>query len=152
MAIIDKGWKRIKRSLHYLHGRCVDVGVIASLVGSHLVMIATANHFGTRRGGKQHIPPRPFLRHAYRKARRGLMGKRSIIARQLNALYRGRSNASTLLHEVGQFYQGKVIDTMQAFSSPANAPSTIRQKGFNDPLIESGKLVSEGIGYTLGRR
>lgn len=152
MPIVDLGWNRIKTNLYWLDGRQVEVGVFASVVGSHLTMIAVANHEGTRRNGKQHIPPRRFITAAMRKNKAKLRGRRGPIAQGLNQLYRRQIAGSELLHQVGLYMTTEIQDAIHAFSSPANAASTVRIKGFNDPLIRTGKLAVEGITYKLGYR
>lgn len=150
--IVDKGWNRIKANLKGLDRQRVEVGVFASQVGAHLVLIAAANHNGTRdKLGRVHIPRRPFILNAYRKRRKTLMGKRGVIASQLNLIYRKTGSSSYLLHALGKYMTEEVQDMIVKTITPHNAPSTIRQKGFDKPLIEDGTLAFEGIGYEVGR-
>ena len=41
-----------------------------------------------------------------------------------------------------------VRDSMNRFSHPANAPFTQKKKGFDDPLVETGKLP-HAVGYKM---
>lgn len=150
MVIVDRGWRRIKTNLYWLNNRRVEVGVFASVVGAHLTLIAVANHEGARKGGKQVIPPRRFLTSAYRKNRRKLKGKRGTIARSLDGIYRKRTDGKGLLHELGLFMTTESMEAIQNFTTPANKAGTIAKKGFNDPLVHTGKLATEGITYLLG--
>lgn len=151
MAIVDRGWKKLKRELYSLNGQCVEVGVFASLVGAQLVLIAAANHEGTRKNGKVHIPRRPFILNTYRKRKRQFTGANGLLARQFKMVERGQQSASGLLHEIGQYMASEVQEMIHTGPFKANAASTVRQKGFNHPLEETGKLAAEGISYQIGR-
>lgn len=150
MPIIDCGWNRIKANLYWLHGRSVEVGVFASVVGAHLTMIAVANHEGTRKNGKVHIPARRFITAAMRKNKAKLRSKRGPIAQGLDQLYRRRMAGREFLHSIGLYMTTEVQDAIMAFTTPANAALTVSIKGFNDPLVHTGKLAAEGISYKLG--
>jgi hypothetical protein len=152
MPIIDRGWNRIKTNLYWLDGKSVSVGVFASVVGAHLALIAVANHEGTRRNGKPHIPSRPFLRKAFKKNLRQFRAKRGTIARNMGLIYRGRASGSKLLHELGLFMTTETMEAIQKFTTPHNDPATIARKGFDDPLVDTGRMATEGITYLIGGR
>ena len=149
MAIIDTGWKRIKRELNGLNRRTVNSGLLAALVGAHLVMIAVWNHFGTRKNGKKHIPARPFMKHAWRKAKTKIAGRRGLIVNSLNSIYRGRSNGRAMLKNVGRLMQEYIENAILFLRTPANKASTIRIKGFDKPLVGPEQDLLKGIRYEV---
>ena len=51
-------------------------------------------------------------------------------------------------HLAGSFINSQHMKLIQDFGSPPNAPSTVKQKGFNNPLIDKGELVSQ-IFYSI---
>lgn len=141
MAVVDMGWKRIKRELNGLNRRTVNSGLLAALVGAHLVMIAVWNHFGTRKNGRKHIPARPFMKHAWRKARAKIAGKRGLIVRSLDDIYRGRSNSQVMLKNVGRLMQEYIENAILFLRTPVNAAATVRIKGFDKPLVHTQQLL-----------
>jgi len=54
-------------------------------------------------------------------------------------------NAGTI---IGTDINNKHKSLIYGFKSPGNAPSTIKQKGFNDPLIDTGTLV-KSIAFSI---
>lgn len=145
--IIDRGWKNIKRAMRQMDGQSVHVGHIASLAGSELVMIAVWNHFGTRRNGKRHIPPRRFHNFTWTRSKGKAYGSRGAITTAFKSYHLaavfGASSASATLREVGEWYKNRLQDGIRDFTTPANAASTVAQKGFNDPLIHHLNLLNK---------
>ena len=41
---------------------------------------------------------------------------------------------------LGEGVKGQIVETIQNFKQPANAPATVRKKGFDKPLIDRGTL------------
>ncbi|ATJ91544.1 hypothetical protein HK16_05810 [Acetobacter senegalensis] len=81
------------------------------------------------------IPPRPFFRGAIAK-NKDEWGKVLGIS-----LKRSGYSAATALATVGQKMvediQGSIID----FSDPPNSPSTVRKKGYNNPLLHTRVML-----------
>ena len=50
---------------------------------------------------------------------------------------------------MGEHIKGQIVQSIVGWASPPNAPYTIRMKGFNKPLIDSGQL-SRSISYEIG--
>ena len=46
--------------------------------------------------------------------------------------------------DLGDVVANDIRDSIIEFDYPPNRPSTIKQKGFNDPLIDSGQM-SESV-------
>ncbi|KVS65720.1 hypothetical protein WK40_12245 [Burkholderia cepacia] len=46
------------------------------------------------------------------------------------------------LDQLGESIVGALVQSIRDFKTPANAPSTIAKKGFDDPLIDSGTMVN----------
>ena len=47
-----------------------------------------------------------------------------------------------VLQMMGELLAGQLRASIIAMKSPPNAPSTIRKKGFDDPLIDTGHMLN----------
>lgn len=118
------------------------VGVLDDKVsyddGTRVVDVATWNEFGTA-----NIPARPALRSAILS-----------VAPQLQKL--GRKQAKLMLfrklrmdkavRDQAKIMQKEMRDSIESWDRPPNAPSTVAQKGFDDPLIDTG-LYKDSIEF-----
>lgn len=151
--IIDRGWKNIKRAMNKMDGRSIHVGHIAGICSSELVMIAIWNHFGTRRNGKRHIPARRFHQFALTRSRAKAYGRNGPITTAFKSYHLaasfGAANTNAALQEIGGWFKNQIQDAIRDFSTPANAESTVAQKGFNDPLIGQTQELLNKVGMKV---
>ena len=75
------------------------------------------------------------------------------ISKVIEANYKGRFNELIILRLLGSFYVGKFRALLDGRSKlnygiPSNAPWTIKEKGFDNPLYKTGK-ISRGFNYKL---
>ena len=80
-----------------------------------------------------HIPPRPFMKWTVYKNWRK-WGR--FVQDKLPQLM----DAQDTMERLGQIVVQDMKDMITDWSEPPNAPSTIAQKGFNNPLIDSGQM------------
>lgn len=132
----DLGFNRIMRDLQKLDGMEVVAGMLRDSGkaenGASYVDIATWNEYGTRR-----IPSRPFIRISADTNRQTW----TKMAQQcVNGVIDGdspRDAAQVIGHRM-------VEDIRKVFGDKSklapNAPSTIKKKGHDKPLIDTGKL------------
>ena len=119
--------------------KAVKVGFPAGEADSDVIMRATYNNFGTSR-----IPERPFMQNAMRDNRasyREAMKKGAVTI--IRAAARGDDPAAicrTTLRKLGIKAKGDIQAEIGALQTPPNAPSTIRQKGSANPLIDTGEM------------
>ena len=99
--------------------------------------------FGTRTA-----PRRPFLSTTFDRSRREAY---LAFARAFGAslLKRGVSARREGLEAAGRFMGRRLQESIESWSSPPNAASTVRKKGFNNPLIETGSML-RSVGYRIG--
>lgn len=135
---LDKGWKRIKREFIQLNGD-VEAG-LTSDTPRDIVMRGVYNEFGTR-----NIPPRPFVRHTADKNRKAI---NILFESAMRAMIKGRIDAHHVLDNTGWKMADLIKNAVIGWKQPPNAPSTIAQKGFNDPLIHSGDM-RDAISYKV---
>lgn len=89
---------------------------------------------GTRNG---HIPSRDFFSSAVDRIERPM---REALFDAADA-YLDSKNPRPILEAAASSARKAVQDTMETWSYPANAASTIRRKGFNNPLIATRSLL-----------
>ena len=131
----DLGYNRIMRDLQKLYGMEVVAGMLKDSGkaenGASYVDIATWNEYVTGR-----IPSRPFIRISAdtNKAAWGRLAQQCV-----NNVIDGdnpRDAAQVVGHRM-------VEDIRKVFGSSelkANAPSTVKKKGRNEPLVDSGEM------------
>lgn len=140
---VDHGWKHIKEELKKMKGAYVKVGVLedageekreSTKGGStsvKIVDVATFNEFGTSR-----IPPRPFMAQSFDLNREGVL---QFVDRLKAKILKG-STVKASLEELGVFFTGKVKEQIAKGEFAPNAPTTIKIKGSDHPLIDKGQL------------
>lgn len=94
--------------------------------------IALFNELGTSNG----IPSRPFLRDSVDKNASKID---SACKAALRTISKG-GTAGDILKKLGNMQKGIVRQTIVSGGFQANAPSTIKKKGSDKPLIDSGGL------------
>ena len=98
--------------------------------GKTVVEVALANEFG---GG--YVPPRPFMRDTFKKFRRKWV-------KAIRDLFPVNIDAKKTLSLVGEDMVDDLQFMISTYSIPPNAPSTIKRKGRNDPLVDTGRMMN----------
>jgi len=99
--------------------------------GDPIALRAAMNEFGTRT-----IPARPFFRNMIaEKSSEWPEG----IATQLKA---NDFDAERTLEITGHAIKGQLQQSIKDTNSPPLAPSTVKRKGFDKPLIEKGDMLN----------
>lgn len=97
--------------------------------GKSVAEVAAYNEFG---GG--HTPPRPFMRTCVRN-RRKLW--RKVVQNELAK----NDDIHVTLSALADQMVLDLSDYIRIWTLPPNAPSTIARKGFNDPLVDTGRMM-----------
>lgn len=95
--------------------------------------VALFNEYG---GG--HTPPRPFIRTCFDKNIRKWM-------RYFDKTFLQYPEISTTFWKLGDIIRGDLSETVKGWSEPPNAPRTVMEKGFNNPLVDSGNMAGDFI-------
>lgn len=98
--------------------------------------IGAMNHFGTDR-----IPARPWLDVGVASA------SHEVLDTIAEAIEDGEP-MDVALNRVGLVAVAGVQNYMDELSSPANAPSTVKRKGTDNPLIDTGEL-KQSVNYKI---
>ena len=141
MAGYIKGGDKIDAYLRDLaakvaNGKAVKVGFLAGATypdGKSVAMVAAIQNFGAPSRG---IPPRPFFSRVIEEKSNG-WGAALALNMQLTD-----NNASVALGRVGEGIKGQLQQSIVETNSPPLAPSTVRRKGFDKPLVDTGHMLN----------
>ena len=98
--------------------------------GKSVAEVAAFNEFG---GG--HTPPRPFMRTCCERRRNKW---RKVVKDNLAK----NPDVRTTMAELAQVMVEDLKDYIKIWTYPPNAPSTVAKKGFNDPLVDTGRMMN----------
>lgn len=131
------GWNRIKSVINSMNKKQVEVGFINN--SSNIATIAFLNEFGHKARDGSQVPERPFMRNALKKYQESFL-KES--AQRIKAIMQSSLSLDSYLNEMGKFWQDRIKYSIAEFNNPRNKPSTIKRKGFDDPLIHTGLMLA----------
>jgi hypothetical protein len=133
---IDRGWKRIFKSIDRLDGSFTKVGIQqgtpSNTPGVDMVSVAASNEFGT-----SSIPARPFMANAFEKNKNALY---ELTKAQYNKVLKEEVGVSQALGLIGEWYQARIQNEITMGSFAPLSLSTILAKGSSKPLIDTGQL------------
>ena len=137
VKLIDHGFDNIIRQALKLDGKGVKVGIRrgkGSHDGTDMLDIAVYNHFGTAT-----IPARPFVSDcAEKNAGQIKEAQKRLVYR----VYQGSLSADGALAQLGAWYVNVQKGHILHGGWTPNAPATIKRKGLNKPLVDTGQLVN----------
>lgn len=128
-----------------INARKVQIGFFPTATyddGTPVAGVAAVQEFGTVDAGKGHntvIPGRPFFREAIAE------GKPDYSKMITASLKVTGGNAEKALTVIGRKIQTDVQESIRNWSEPPNATSTVKQKGFNDPLIGKTRRMVNSV-------
>lgn len=132
--LIDRGFDRIVADMKALRG--VKAGLLESAPaypdGTSVVDVGVYNEFGTSR-----IPARPFMRVAMDQGGKEL---EAFVSHMVDLLIDGRTDPKGVDDSVGNAAADTIRKTIAGFNKPPNAPSTVKVKGRDDPLVDTGHM------------
>jgi hypothetical protein len=120
--------EKMLAELEKFNDMAVDVGYF----DGETATIALYNDFGTRR-----IPSRPFMRATADDEEDRVS---EIMIRGAEAVVHGKKTALRVYAEAGARVTSETKKAITSWSIPPNAPSTIKAKGVNNPLIDTGHM------------
>ena len=97
--------------------------------GESVAQVAFWNEYGTAT-----IPPRPFFRNTIAEH------KDEWPKQAAEMLEANGGDVRQALADMGEVVAGQIKMTIQDFREPPNAAATVKQKGFDKPLINKGTL------------
>jgi hypothetical protein len=141
--VIDRGYNKLREQIAQMaespEGAHVKVGFIEGKLGdqSHgegltVTNVAVFNEFGTPT-----IPERPFLRDTSDLIKTDI---EALSDKMLDQIVRGKSTVKKALDVIGLRVQAAFRRAVNQWDSPPNAPATIRKKGADNPLVDTGQM------------
>ena len=129
---IDHGWQKTLAELK--KSARVRVGILGD-AGSDEVMIAAVQEFGSTDG---RVPQRSFLRATIDEQRESLLNK---FENLLRSAAQGKQTTEQATAKFGMLVVSAVREKIRGRIAPANKPATIKRKGSDMPLIDTGRLI-----------
>lgn len=139
----DNVARKLRDIAKSMGGGSVSIGFLEGATypdGTPVAAVAFWNEFGTQ--GGEHIPPRPFFRGMIAKEAPSWPGKMAKLAKATNY------NGPQVLGLMGADIEGALKKSINDFTSPGLAESTIRRKGFSKPLIDTSHMINS-TGYEV---
>lgn len=113
--------------------------------GTDLCDIAAWNEFGTTsKLGNVHIPSRPFLKQSVDN---NMDEINQMLAEKKQQIMSGGS-AKQVLQDIGLFQKDLIQMEISEGSFEPNAESTIKKKGSDKPLIDTGRML-QSVNYKI---
>lgn len=138
--------RRFEQTLRELQDQEVRIGFqhgeAAGEDGTDVCDIAMWNELGTER-----IPSRPFLRKSVDENQAEIS---EFLQAQKEGILRGDS-ARQILNRIGIFQKDLIQEKITEGSYAPNAAATIRRKGSDKPLIDTGRM-RQSVNYVIRRK
>ena len=135
---IDLGWGKILADMEKLDATYAKVGIqttAGSVPGNSSMNMATLGAIHEYGGSK--IPQRPFIRQGLES---GMSKIKSISDSVAGRVLDGTISTRNALELVGMAGESAIKDNMSSGNFTPNAPSTIKKKKSDTPLIDTGHL------------
>jgi hypothetical protein len=147
--VIDRGLGQIVKDLVELNSLDLEVGLFDGISSADGVLtIGGLGYIQEKGNNSPEIPARPFTENTA-IAKQDEISK--FMVNEVGNLMKNRTTPKGILNSVGLKYSDFVKNTILEFGDPMNKPSTIAQKGFDDPLIETGKMYDSVKHRILGK-
>lgn len=110
----------------------VRVGVLESATypdGTPVAMVAFWNEYGTKTS-----PVRAFFRTTVSDQKKNWV-------LSVQNLMKMHNDPKKVMGLIGEHMRGQIVQSINTWTDPPNAPYTVRMKGFNAPLRDTGQLM-----------
>lgn len=160
MALVDKGgylkddsqWKKMRKNLDRGRHLAAKVGFFQdSTYGPENDNLTVAQVAQWQEEGNEKIPMRPFIRSGFMEKIQQKKWITSEVLRWIDDIAMGRSTWTAMYNKLGPVFVKMMQKEIEDWKIPMNAPLTVQLKGFNDPLIDTGKML-DSVDYLLGRK
>lgn len=121
-------------------GASVRVGVLEDATypdGTGVAQVAFWNEYGTKTS-----PVRAFFRTTVSDQKKNWV-------LSVQNLMKMHDDPKKVMGLIGEHMRGQIVQSINTWTDPPNAPYTVRMKGFQKPLVESGQLM-RSISFEVG--
>ena len=118
----------------------VRVGVLENATypdGTPVAMVAFWNEYGTKTS-----PVRAFFRTTVSDQKKNWV-------LSVQNLMKMHDDPKKVMGLIGEHMRGQIVQSINTWTDPPNAPYTVRMKGFNAPLRDTGQLM-RSISFEVG--
>ncbi|RYY51273.1 MAG: hypothetical protein EOO06_00665 [Chitinophagaceae bacterium] len=153
LKVDDSVWKKMKKELLKANQMEVQVGIVEPTnYGSDNDNLSVAQVWQWQEEGlpAQNIPPRPAIRVGFMAPVKS-GSYNALFVESMQRIAEGKSTFKQEYTRIGTKARTDLKKAVADWDTPPNAPYTVAEKGFNDPLISSGKLYNE-IDYKINNR
>lgn len=110
----------------------VRVGVLENATypdGTPVAMVAFWNEYGTKTS-----PVRAFFRTTVSDQKKNWV-------LSVQNLMKTHDDPKKVMGLIGEHMRGQIVQSINTWTDPPNAPYTVAMKGFNKPLVDTGQLM-----------
>lgn len=110
----------------------VRVGVLENATypdGTPVAMVAFWNEYGTKTS-----PVRAFFRTTVSDQKKNWV-------LSVQNLMKMHDDPKKVMGLIGEHMRGQIVQSINTWTDPPNAPYTVRMKGFNKPLVDQGIMM-----------
>lgn len=148
ISVANNVARKLKEIVDKMGGDTLKVGFLEGSTypdGTPVAAVAFWNEFGTTSAGEDKQPPRPFFRTMVAE-------KSPTWPAQMGQLAKVTGyDGPRVLALMGEQIEGDLKESINKFTDPPLAPSTIKAKGFDKPLIETSNMVNS-TGYEVVKK
>lgn len=135
-------WDAMKKNLMRGKDFSVNTGFFDEYYGPENDNLPVAQVAQWQEEGTDKIPMRPFIRAGFMiKNIEKQEWLTPAIKHMISNVALGKMTWNQLYHKLGPVFVEIMKKEIELWQIPMNAPLTIELKGFNDPLIDSGKML-----------
>lgn len=150
----DKMWEKIKKDLLAANkvGE-LEVGFFEqSKYGpeNENLQVAQVAQWNNEGQPANNVPPRPFFTSTL-VAPIEAKKRDKLFFQSIDRIVTGKSSFLREYNMIGGLFVNELKKAIEDWSTPPNAPSTVAEKGFNDPLIKT-ETMKNSVEYKIGGR
>ena len=145
----DKVWRKMKANLMKAKDSSIKVGFFDEFYGSENDNLPVAQVAQWQEEGTDKIPMRPFMRAGFMIKNIEKLGWLTPeVKGMISAVALGNMSWNQMYHKLGPVFVKIMQKEIELWQIPMNAPLTVELKGFNNPLIDSGKML-DSVEYRI---
>lgn len=150
---IDLGWRKLKENLLYFGITQAEVGHFDEdwheEAEMDMASLAAMQELGFINQNGSTVPPRSFHSQTANRNQNSIGRKMGEV---VSKVYAGKITVHEALVEVGEEYTEDMQQMIDDFSNPKNAKGTIKAKGVDNPLVDSGSMRDATTFKVVDRR
>lgn len=151
ITVDTSGWDKIKKNLLQANKESLNVGFFPdSRYGpeNDNLPVATVAMW-QEEGDPVNYPPRPFIRMGF-LPRLKTAEYVPVFQKAIKSVLDGQATFKQVYTKLGPVMVKGLQNEIISWDTPPNSPQTVEAKGFNDPLINTGKML-ESVDFKVER-